>query len=119
MSAQLPALCLGCGLPFPGALGFCPVCLLRGAVAGKEESDSLEPSSEDALQAPAGDSSGTRFEHYQLFQGPDGQPLELGRGAMGVTYQAVDISLRRPVALKVIGQRCLGDEVAQRRFVRE
>jgi serine/threonine protein kinase len=119
MSAQPPALCLGCGRPFPSALGFCPVCLLRRAVAGEEESDSLEPSFEDALQIPAKDSSGTRFEHYQLLQGPDGQPLELGRGAMGVTYQAVDLSLRRPVALKVIGQRCLGDEVARLRFVRE
>ena len=119
MSAQPPALCLGCGRPVPGALGFCPVCLLRRAVAGEEESDSLEPSFEDALQVPAEDLSGTRFEHYQLLQGPDGQPLELGRGAMGVTYQAEDLSLRRRVALKVIGQRCLGDEAARRRFVRE
>ena len=119
MSAQPPALCLVCGRPFPGALGFCPVCLLRRAVAGEEESDSLEPSFEDALQVPAEDLSGTRFEHYQLLQGPDGQPLELGRGAMGVTYQAEDLSLRRRVALKVIGQRCLGDEAARRRFVRE
>jgi serine/threonine protein kinase len=95
------------------------VCLLRRAVAGEEESDSLEPSFEDALQVPAKESSGTRFEHYQLLQGPDGQPLELGHGAMGVTYQAVDLSLRRPVALKVISQRCLGDKAAQRRFVRE
>ena len=116
MSAQPPALCLGCGRPVPGALGFCPVCLLRRAVAGEEE---VEPSFEDALQVPAEDLSGTRFEHYQLLQGPDGQPLELGRGAMGITYQAEDLSLRRPVALKVIGQRCLGDEAARRRFVRE
>jgi hypothetical protein len=73
MSAQSPVLCLGCGRPFPAALGFCPVCLLRRA--GEEESDSLEPPSEETLQAPAEDSSGTRFEHYQLFQGPDGQLL--------------------------------------------
>ena len=99
MSTQPQTLCLRCGRPFPSALGFCPVCLLSGAVAAEEESD--EPSSEDALQVPTKDSSGTtRFEHYQLLQGPDGQPQELGRGAMGVTYQAVDLSLRRPVGLE-------------------
>jgi hypothetical protein len=60
-----------------------------------------------------------RFEHYQLVTGPDGHPLELGRGAMGVTYQAVDLALRRPVALKVIGERCFTDPGARQRFVRE
>jgi hypothetical protein len=39
-----------------------------------------------------------RFEHYQLVTGEDGKPVELGRGAMGVTYKAFDIDLHRPVS---------------------
>ena len=43
-----------------------------------------------------------RFEHYELVTGEDGKPVELGRGAMGVTYKGYDIDLQCPVALKVI-----------------
>ena len=45
--------------------------------------------------------------------GEDGKPVELGRGAMGVLYKAVDINLSCPVALKVINERYLGDESAR------
>jgi serine/threonine protein kinase len=49
----------------------------------------------------------------------DGRPIELGRGAMGVTLKALDVDLRCPVTLKVINERYLGDESAQLRFLRE
>ena len=48
-----------------------------------------------------------------------GRPIELGRGAMGITYKALDVDLRCPVTLKVISERYLGDESAQLRFLRE
>ena len=60
-----------------------------------------------------------RFEHYELLRAEDGRPLELGRGAMGVTYKAFDVDLRCPVTLKVISERYLGDESARLRFLRE
>src|SRR6202007_3059097 len=49
----------------------------------------------------------------------DGKPVELGRGAMGITYKAVDVDLHCPVTLKVISERYLGDESARLRFLRE
>ena len=66
---------------------FCPVCMLRKALAGGVESgessvseDTVKPTPEQAME---------RFEHYELVKGEDGTPVELGRGAMGVTYKAV------------------------------
>jgi serine/threonine protein kinase len=54
-----------------------------------------------------------------LVTGEDGKPVELGRGAMGVTYKAFDVDLRCQVTLKVISERYLGDESARLRFLRE
>jgi hypothetical protein len=50
-----------------------------------------------------------RFDHYELVTGEDGKPVELGRGAVGVTYKALDINLCCPVTLKVISERYLGN----------
>jgi serine/threonine protein kinase/Flp pilus assembly protein TadD len=60
-----------------------------------------------------------RFESYQLLLGEDGKPIELGRGAMGITYKAFDVDLRCPVTLKVISERYVGDDSARLRFLRE
>ncbi|MBV8416665.1 MAG: protein kinase [Verrucomicrobia bacterium] len=60
-----------------------------------------------------------RFEHYELLRGEDGNPVELGRGAMGVTYKGFDVNLQCPVAVKVISTEYLGDESARSRFLRE
>jgi hypothetical protein len=53
----------------------------------------------DVEAAP--EQAGQRFEHYVLVNGEDAKPIELGRGAMGITYKAFDIDLRCPT-LKVI-----------------
>jgi serine/threonine protein kinase len=96
---------------------FCPVCMLRNALAcgvksgeSSASEDTVEPRPEDAAQ---------RFEHYELVKGEDGEPVEVGRGAMGVTYKAFDVDLRCPVTLKIISEKYLGDESARLRFLRE
>jgi serine/threonine protein kinase len=96
---------------------FCPVCMLRKALADGIESG--EPSTSEEAVKPTLEQAVQRFEHYQLVTGEDGKPVELGRGAMGVTYKAFDVDLHCTVTLKVINQRYLGDDLARARFLRE
>ena len=60
-----------------------------------------------------------RYAHFEVEVTSDGKPVELGRGAMGITYKASDTTLRRPVALKVISSRLLHNESLKNRFLRE
>jgi serine/threonine protein kinase len=116
MSTEGQRTCPSCGNEFSGAMEFCPVCMLQRALPGAAESSTS--SLEEAVK-PIADQTAQRFEHYELVMGEDGRPVELGRGAMGVTYKAFDINLRCPVTLKVINERYLGDESARLRFLRE
>ena len=116
MNTQDRRVCTSCGNELSGEMKFCPVCALRKALAGEVESG--ESSFQEAI-TPAPEQAGQRFEHYEMFMGQDGKPLELGRGAMGVTYKAFDVDLHCLVTLKVISERYLGDESARLRFLRE
>src|ERR1700751_3632919 len=118
MSTGPQRTCPSCGNEFSGAMQFCPVCLLRkGLAAGLESGEA--PASTDTVELSPLEQVAQRFEHYELLTGEDGKPVELGRGAMGVTYKALDVELRCSVTLKVINERYLGDESARFRFLRE
>jgi len=116
MGTEAQRTCPSCGNEFSGAMEFCPVCMLRNVLAGGVEPG--ESSFEEAVR-PTPDQPLKRFEHYELVTGEDGKLVELGRGAMGVTYKAFDVDLHCPVTLKVISERYLGDESARLRFLRE
>ncbi|MGH2824396.1 MAG: serine/threonine-protein kinase, partial [Thermoleophilaceae bacterium] len=55
---------------------------------------------------------GTTFAGYRV-------EALLGRGGMGVVYRATDLSLKRPVALKLIAPDHAEDERFRARFLRE
>ena len=123
MKTESQRTCLSCGNELSGAMEFCPICLLREGLAGGVESGGASVSedavSEDVVEPTTLKQPAQRFERYELVTGQDGKPVELGRGAMGVTYKAFDVDLQRSVALKVISERYLGDESARLRFLRE
>jgi hypothetical protein len=104
--------CPACGTLLADDSVPCPVCALRMALDEGHETVELSAEPNPSLSA-------SRFDHYQIITREDGTALELGRGAMGVTYKAVDVNLRCAVVLKVISARLIGDESAHRRFVRE
>src|SRR5512133_4279043 len=115
MQAQATSVgvCPECGTRLEGGfsrnLGRCMICLLRVGFDDAEEPD-------ERLFAPVTDRLGT----YRIERRDNGSLWELGRGAMGGTYRAVDTSLKRPVALKLIDSEWAkrGAE-ARERFMRE
>src|SRR6516165_5336217 len=117
--------CPVCGTKFFATADsdFCPVCILRGATGSESATTGKLGSISELAAASAEETEGAsqarRFEHYEVMLDETGKPIELGRGAMGITYKALDVDLRCPVTLKVISERYVGDESASLRFLRE
>src|SRR5205814_4221970 len=104
--ASAIAVCSRCGEPL-NAKGDCLACLLR---TGLDES---VVKTKPLVSLVLGD--------FEVEQRADGFYWELGHGAMGVTYLAMDKVLRRRVALKVIEvpAAARGLQSMRERFLRE
>src|SRR5438128_825195 len=93
--------CPRCGRQFPNDVLVCP--------------SDFTPLQADATIAdvPIDPLIGRTFEgKYRLDE-------RLGGGGMGTVYRATHLLIDRPVALKVLSQRFVGDQTAQQRFRRE
>src|SRR5437773_1206732 len=92
-----------------GGLG-CPVCLLLAGI-GIEDA---------AIETEKDSTTSRHFGVYEIELREDGSLYELGHGGMGATYRAIDTTLQRKVALKIIriGVATRSAE-ARERFLRE
>jgi serine/threonine protein kinase len=55
---------------------------------------------------------GRTLSHYQVLS-------EISRGGMGIVYRALDLNLKREVALKVLPPELVSDAERKRRFIQE
>src|SRR5437763_11819499 len=111
---QMAGTCATCGRPLTqcGPNGECLRCLVSvGFLADGEEAE--RPARGRLTPGPL------KYAHFEVETGTDGFPVELGAGAMAVTYRARDTVLNSVVARKVIDRQVAQDPGARSRFLRE
>src|SRR5204863_86858 len=107
--------CAICGRPLTqvGAKGECLRCLADlGFLSGSQEPGQAET----ARRLTPGP---LKYDHFEVEVGADGFPIELGSGAIAITYRARDTVLNSVVALKVIDRKVAKMPGVRSRFLRE
>jgi serine/threonine protein kinase/Flp pilus assembly protein TadD len=107
--------CAICGRPLTqvGPKGECLRCLADLGFL----SDSQEPGKSDTGRRLT--PGPLKYDHFEVEVGADGFPIELGAGAVAITYRARDTVLNSPVALKVIDRKVAQMPGVRSRFLRE
>ena len=116
MSTEPQRTCLSCGNEFSGAMkSVRSACFARLLLAELSPARLLLP----RIRSSRHRNRRCNDLSIMSWYGRRRETGRVGSGAMGVTYKAFDVDLHRPVTLKVISERYLGDESAQLRFLRE
>src|SRR6201993_2524932 len=103
--------CPPCGGPL--TQGECRRCLVSlGFLSDSQQPDKVE----NGRRLTPGQ---LKYDHFEVEVGADGFPVELGAGAMAITYRARDTVLNSVVALKVIDRKVAQNPGARSRFLRE
>ena len=113
--SKIVGICATCGRPLTqvGPNGECLRCLVSlGFVAESSESEERSHSRR-VTPGPL------KYDHFEVEVGRDGFPVELGAGAMAITYRARDTVLNSVVALKVIDRKVAQIPGVRSRFLRE
>src|SRR5881394_1046993 len=107
--------CATCGRPLTqcGPNGECLRCLVSLTLLGDGEQPERPAARGRLTPGPL------RYAHFEVETGADGFPVELGAGAMAITYRAQDTVLNSVVALKVIDRKVAQNPGARSRFLRE
>ncbi len=108
-------ICAICGRPLTqiGPQGECLRCLADVGFL----SDGRKPEKSDSGRRLT--PGPLNYDHFEVEVGADGFPVELGAGAMAITYRARDTVLNSTVALKVIDRKVAQMPGVRSRFLRE
>src|SRR5881227_3366602 len=107
--------CAICGRPLTqvGPKGECLRCLADlGFLSGSQEPGRFE-TPRRLTPGPL------KYDHFEVEVGVDGFPIELGSGAIAITYRARDTVLNSIVTLKVIDRKVAKMPGVRSRFLRE
>ncbi len=91
---------------------FPPIVMMEHAREAQASSSRLSSRTASSGQKPSAAQIPDRLGDFQLLR-------EIGRGGMGVVFEAVQQSLKRHVALKVMSDVAAGSDQRRARFVRE